>query len=204
MALDPPLHLDDHDRMRAVSHPARWRMLQELWAGRTLTSTAAAELVDLSPSAMSYHLRRLAALGLVEQTPSADGRERPWRATTDGLSMTGQPDPALGGLMMQNFSADVSRALATPPPAEGDPRPWPASFGHRRVRMTRAEAKELSTRLTALLAEAEAAGAARAEAPQDPAPEDEPVFRYDLFWATAAADGEAGEVQPDPRRADRS
>ena len=109
------------DRMRAVSHPARWRVLQELWSGRTLTSTDAAGLVGLSPSAMSYHLRRLAALGLVEQTPSADGRQRPWRATTDGLNMTGQPDAALGGLMMQNFGADISRALATPPPTGEDP-----------------------------------------------------------------------------------
>lgn len=182
--------------MRAVSHPARWRVLQELWSGRTLTSTDAAGLVGLSPSAMSYHLRRLAALGLVEQTPSADGRQRPWRATTDGLNMTGQPDAALGGLMMQNFGADISRALATPPPTGEDPRPWPANFAHRRVRMTRAESKALHARVSAVIAEAEAAGAARAETGDEAEAAGEPVFRYDVFWAAAA--GQYGRSNATP------
>src|SRR5699024_7483038 len=176
MVLDPPPLLDDHDRMRAVSHPARWRVLQELWNGSTLTSTEAAELAGLSPSAMSYHLRRLAALGLVEQAPSADGRERPWRATTEGLNMTGQPDDALGGMMMQNFAADIGRALATPPPTEGDPRPWPANFAHRRVRMTRTESKALYARISAVIAEAEAAGTARAAAGDEAEQAAEPVY----------------------------
>jgi hypothetical protein len=111
------------------------------------------------------------------------------------MQMTGQPDAALGGLMMQNIGADIDRALATPPPAEGDPRPWPANFGHRRPRMTRAEAKELHARIQALLAEVEAAGAARAESGDEAAEAGAPVFRYDVFWVAAAAeeDAPAGE-----------
>lgn len=188
MALDPPPLLDDHDRMRAVSHPARWRVLQELWNGNTLTSTDAAALVGLSPSAMSYHLRRLAALGLVEQAPSTDGRQRPWRASTDGLQMSGQPDAALGGTMMQNFAADISRALAIPAPPEGDPRPWPANFGHRRVRMTRAESKALYSELSAMIRRLEEAGAGRAERGEEETEAGEPVYRYDVFWAAAASE----------------
>lgn len=188
MSLDPPPLLDDHDRMRAVSHPARWRVLQELWNGSTLTSTEAAALVGLSPSAMSYHLRRLAALGLVEQASSADGRRRPWRASTDGLQMTGQPDAALGGMMMQNFAADIHRALAIAPPPEGDPRPWPANFGHRRVRMTRAESKALYAEVSALIGRLEEAGALRAERGEEEAEAGEPVYRYDVFWAAAASE----------------
>lgn len=190
MSLDPPPLLDDHDRMRAVSHPARWRVLQELWNGSTLTSTEAAALVGLSPSAMSYHLRRLAALGLVEQVSSADGRRRPWRASTDGLQMTGQPDAALGGTMMQNFAADITRALAIAAPPEGDPRPWPANFGHRRVRMTRAESKALYAEVSALIGRLEEAGALRAERGEEEAEAGEPVYRYDVFWAAAASEGE--------------
>lgn len=188
MALDPPPLLDDHERMRAVSHPARWRVLQELWNGDTLTSTDAAELVGLSPSAMSYHLRRLAALGLVEQAPSADGRERPWRASTEGLNMTGQPDASLGGMMMQNFAADIGRALATPPPPEGDPRPWPANFAHRRVRMTRAESKALYARISEVFAEVEAAGTAREAVGDEAEQAGEPVHRFDIFFTAAAAE----------------
>lgn len=187
MASDPPPLLDDHDRMRAVSHPARWRVLQELWNGSILTSTEAAELVGLSPSAMSYHLRRLAALGLVEQSPSADGRERPWRARTEGIMMTGQPDDALGGMMMQNFAADIGRALATPPPPEGDARPWPANFAHRRVRMTRAESKALHARISAVIAEVEQDGADREQRGHEAEEAGGPVHRYDVFFAAAAA-----------------
>ncbi|MFC0673271.1 ArsR/SmtB family transcription factor [Brachybacterium hainanense] len=196
MALDPPPLLDDHERMRAVSHPARWRVLQELWDGHTLTSTDAAKLVGLTPSAMSYHLRRLAALGLVEQASSDDGRARPWRASTDGLSMTGQPDATLGGMMMQNFAADIGRTLATPPPSEGDPRPWPANFTHRRVRMSRAEAKALHARICALLEEVEAAGQARFERGEEADGEGLPVYRYDTFWASGAA---AEDAPGEPR-----
>lgn len=198
MAPDPPPLLDDHDRMRAVSHPARWRVLQELWNGSVLTSTDAAELVGLSPSAMSYHLRRLAALGLVEQSPSADGRERPWRASTEGLNMTGQPDDSLGGTMMQNFAADIGRALATPPPPAGDARPWPANFAHRRVRMTRAESKALYARIGALIAEVEQDGAARAQRGEEAEEAGEPVYRYDVFFAAAAAE-EGRSEETDPR-----
>lgn len=174
--------------MRAVSHPARWRVLQELWNGSTLTSTEAAALVGLSPSAMSYHLRRLGALGLVEQASSADGRRRPWRASTDGLEMTGQPDAALGGMMMQNFAADIHRALAIAPPTEGDPRPWPANFGHRRVRMTRAESKALYAEVSALIGRLEEAGALRVERGEEEAEAGEPVYRYDVLWAAAASE----------------
>lgn len=196
MALDPPPLLDDHERMRAVSHPARWRVLQELWDGRTLTSTEAAQLAGLTPSAMSYHLRRLAALGLVEQAPSADGRERPWRASTDGLSMTGQPDAVLGGMMMQNFAADIGRTLATPPPPEGDPRPWPANFAHRRVRMSRAESKALNGRIAELLSEIEAAGQERFDRGEDTDDDGLPVYRYDVFWSAGAAPDSTAEDRP--------
>lgn len=197
-----PAHLDDLERMRVVSHPARWRVLQELWSGTALTSTEAAALVGLTPSAMSYHLRRLAKLGLVEQAESADGRERPWRASTDGMRMTGQPDDALGGTMMQNLRADVERTLAVPPPVDGDPRPWPANFGHRRLRLTRAEAKDLHARFQALVDEVEASVAsagrdgtapgvgAMPDAETDPdaavAPDAAPDYLYDVFWIAGA------------------
>ncbi|MGY5766046.1 ArsR/SmtB family transcription factor [Brachybacterium sp. DNPG3] len=197
--MDPqPARLDDLERMRVVSHPARWRVLQELWSGRSLTSTDAASLVGLTPSAMSYHLRRLAKLGLVEQADSADGRERPWRASTDGMRMTGQPDAAVGGTMMQNLRTDLDRALSVPPPPEGDPRPWPAGFSHRGLRLTRAAAKELHTRIDALIEQArDADSAADSSTPDSPVTDspatgssatDSPaeVFDYEVFWVSAA------------------
>ncbi|MFG1996507.1 ArsR/SmtB family transcription factor [Actinoplanes sp. NPDC048988] len=64
--------------------------------GAAITATEDAELVGLSPSATSYHLRELAKYKLVEQAPSrGDGRERVWRSTGTGLRIdTEGADPA--------------------------------------------------------------------------------------------------------------
>ncbi|GAB3921349.1 hypothetical protein GCM10027613_28640 [Microlunatus endophyticus] len=113
--------LSDLAQMRAVSHPARWRVLEEMWAGRVLTATEAAEVVGLTPSAMSYHLQQLARLGLVERDESADGREHPWKASTDGVFMTTRPDDPLGRTMMQNLSRSIDRLVLSAPPVDGDP-----------------------------------------------------------------------------------
>lgn len=187
-----PSTIEDRDRMRVVSHPARWRVLNELLAGHTLTGTQAAELVGLTPSAMSYHLRRLAKLGLVEQVASDDGRERPWHASTDGMRMTAQPDASLGGSMMSNIQADVGRLLTTAPPAADDRRPWPAAFTHRTLRMSRAEAKQLHQRIEELIEKH-----APATEGVENASGDEETFTYEVFWIQGI---EEGGAETTPRR----
>jgi DNA-binding transcriptional ArsR family regulator len=73
--------LTDPRAIRALAHPARLAVIDELYAGREMTATECAEIAGLSPSAMSYHLRSLERYGIVERADSAaDGRERPWRA----------------------------------------------------------------------------------------------------------------------------
>lgn len=80
--------LTDPRAIKALAHPARLAVMDELFAGRQLTATECAEIAGLSPSAMSYHLRALEKWGIVERAEaSGDGRERPWRATGDGLSI---------------------------------------------------------------------------------------------------------------------
>lgn len=143
------------EQMRAVNHPARWRVLEELWNGRVLTATAASELVGLTPSAMSYHLQHLARLGLIERDSSGDGRERPWRAISDGVSMTTQPDDELGTTMMRNLLASVGRLLTTPPPGPGESRSWPPAFTQTRLRLTPAQVKELHRRVQDVIADFE-------------------------------------------------
>jgi DNA-binding transcriptional ArsR family regulator len=77
----PPVELTDPRAIRALAHPARLAVIDELYAGREMTATECAEVAGLSPSAMSYHLRSLEKYGIVERADSAaDGRERPWRA----------------------------------------------------------------------------------------------------------------------------
>jgi DNA-binding transcriptional ArsR family regulator len=85
----PPIVLQDSQSIKALTHPARLAVIEELFAGREMTATECAEVAGLSPSAMSYHMRALERVGIVERAePSGDGRERPWRAAGSKLTMT--------------------------------------------------------------------------------------------------------------------
>ena len=71
------LELSDPQMMRAMAHPARLSIMDYFLSGETGTATELAEVVGLSPSATSYHLRALARYGLVEEAPSrGDARDR--------------------------------------------------------------------------------------------------------------------------------
>jgi DNA-binding transcriptional ArsR family regulator len=83
--------LNDPRAIRALAHPARQRIIDELYGGRVLTATECADLVGLTPSAVSYHLRALAKWGILERSePTEDGRERPWRAPASSLIISSQ------------------------------------------------------------------------------------------------------------------
>jgi len=86
--------ITDPKVMRALAHPARIAIVEHLQStGDAVSATQCAGLVELSPSATSYHLRELAKVGLVEEAPSrGDGRERLWRSTTAGLSVDADLD----------------------------------------------------------------------------------------------------------------
>jgi DNA-binding transcriptional ArsR family regulator len=89
--------LTDPQVMRAMSHPARLEIMEYLNStGASVTATECAEIVGMSPSAISYHLRELAKVGLVEQAPSrGDGRERVWRSPIHSYNvpMNADADP---------------------------------------------------------------------------------------------------------------
>lgn len=80
--------LTDPAVLRALANPARLRMLDVLAREGGATATDCAEVVGLSPSSCSWHLRQLAVAGLVHDADrpdagkGADGRERRWVATT--------------------------------------------------------------------------------------------------------------------------
>jgi DNA-binding transcriptional ArsR family regulator len=80
--------LTDPRAIKALAHPARLAVIDELFAGRELTATECAQIAGLSPSAMSYHLRALEKWGIVESAAASnDGRERPWRAAGERLTI---------------------------------------------------------------------------------------------------------------------
>ncbi len=104
-----PVKLTDPKSIRALAHPARLAVIEELYSGRELTATECAEIAGLSPSAMSYHLRSLERAGIVERAEqSGDGRERPWRAAGSYLQVESDSDvaeaSALGAIVLSRLS----------------------------------------------------------------------------------------------------
>jgi DNA-binding transcriptional ArsR family regulator len=90
---EPRLQVSDPQVMRALAHPARLAIMDYFFAGNTGTATDLAEVVRLSPSATSYHLRALARSGLVEEAPGrGDARERVWQTRVRGLMVEAGPD----------------------------------------------------------------------------------------------------------------
>jgi DNA-binding transcriptional ArsR family regulator len=81
------LELTDPRVIRALAHPARTQILSHLMDAGPSTATECAEVVGESPSACSYHLRRLAEFGFVQETHSDDGRERRWQAVATGYGV---------------------------------------------------------------------------------------------------------------------
>jgi DNA-binding transcriptional ArsR family regulator len=153
--------LEDPRALRALAHPARQRLLNELFGGRVLTATEAADLVDLSPSAVSHHLRVLERWGLARRAPgSRDGRERPWQGTARTLRLRPTKGPASDAAMhsvmsvlIGEFSEQLDAFMAQ---AENDP--WKDSYqGLSRGEMwlTHSESKDLATRMQALIDEFE-------------------------------------------------
>ena len=107
--------LDDPRALRAIAHPARHRVMTELYTGRTLTATQAAEMCAETPSAMSYHLRQLEKWGIVVRDEAgSDARERPWRAAGSRLRLApaAAGDPAAVAAVVDTFFADLQRSFA--------------------------------------------------------------------------------------------
>ncbi len=91
--VDPPprswtsLRLDP-EAIRTLAHPLRSRLLTALRESGPATATVLAGQLATNTGATSYHLRKLAAVGLVEETDQGRGRERWWQASTQMHSWT--------------------------------------------------------------------------------------------------------------------
>jgi DNA-binding transcriptional ArsR family regulator len=81
------LHLDAR-AVKVLAHPLRSRLLGALRSGGPATATALAERLGTNTGATSYHLRKLASVGIVDETGEGHGRERWWRASTDMHTFT--------------------------------------------------------------------------------------------------------------------
>lgn len=74
--------------LKAFAHPLRLKIYGTLRVTGPTTASQVAAQVDEAVSLVSYHLRKLAEHGLIEEAgaQSGDARERWWRAAQDNLS----------------------------------------------------------------------------------------------------------------------
>ncbi len=100
----------DAAAIQALAHPVRMDVLGYLMSAGPATASACARAVGDSPSNCSYHLRVLARHGLVEPEPSADARERPWRATITGYDI--DPEDAAPAKALAEASLELDHQLA--------------------------------------------------------------------------------------------
>jgi DNA-binding transcriptional ArsR family regulator len=71
--------------LTALAHPVRLGIIEMLSLHGPLTATDLADLLDESPANCSWHLRKLAEHGIVEEAPKGPGRRRPWQMSETGL-----------------------------------------------------------------------------------------------------------------------
>jgi DNA-binding transcriptional ArsR family regulator len=100
----------DSRAMRVLAHPLRSRLVSELRLHGAANATELAERLGTNTGATSYHLRKLAEVNLVVETPEGTGKQRFWAAAQDAHSWTNtghadDPDAraAAGWLRQQGF-----------------------------------------------------------------------------------------------------
>jgi DNA-binding transcriptional ArsR family regulator len=89
----PMRKITDPRVLRAMAHPVRLRLINDLVLYGPATATELAERVNESPANCSWHLRQLAKIGIIEEATDlpSKGRNRPWRWVPVG-NRWGDPD----------------------------------------------------------------------------------------------------------------
>ncbi|MFC6286669.1 ArsR/SmtB family transcription factor [Nocardioides sp. GCM10027113] len=120
-------HLRDPRELAALAHPVRVGILELLAIHGPLTATALGDFLDENPANCSWHLRKLAEHGFVEEAGGGHGRQRPWRTVHLGFNWGDEDtDPstrptadALSRMMLERwldrFYASLTRAAAEEP-----------------------------------------------------------------------------------------
>ncbi|MET8813277.1 helix-turn-helix domain-containing protein [Streptomyces sp. NPDC004549] len=155
------LPITDVGTLKALAHPLRLRLYRALCVADRATASHLADQVDEAVSLVSYHLRKLAEHGLIEEAAaqSADGRERWWQPASDGVSVRDRdfrdaPEKAAAHIaatrLFHEQRADLYRRYLD------ERATWSAEWNaaapdsESLLRLTAAELDELRAELTAL------------------------------------------------------
>ena len=163
----------DATALRVLAHPLRSRLLSQLRLHGPATATELAEQLATNTGATSYHLRRLADVGLVADTGTGTGKRRIWAATTHGHEW--QPSDFAGdqeaeaslAWLTRHYQSTLTERLDSW--ADASPR-WPAAWrdtlgaGDDSVTVTADQAKAMWSEIEAVVARYRDAGAGHEDA----------------------------------------
>ncbi|MGY1742740.1 MULTISPECIES: helix-turn-helix domain-containing protein [unclassified Blastococcus] len=157
---EPAVDVSDPRVLRALSHPLRSGLLSLLRLEGPSTATRLGRRLGESSGATSYHLRQLAAFGLVEEVLGGDGRERWWRAvhrstrwSSEGLADAGGAEVV--GELTQHLLRQQTRVLAALAGEHDDlseEERATVSLNDWALRLSPARARELTEELNGVLA----------------------------------------------------
>ncbi|GAB3073738.1 helix-turn-helix domain-containing protein [Intrasporangium mesophilum] len=91
-----PRRLATSNELRALSHPLRLDILEQLTLRGPMTASDLGAALGETPANCSWHLRKLAEHGFVEETGDGLGRRRPWRVSRVGLTWDETADDSPG------------------------------------------------------------------------------------------------------------
>jgi DNA-binding transcriptional ArsR family regulator len=150
--------------MRALAHPVRLAILTRLQAEGPSTATRLSETVGASPSVTSWHLRQLAAHGLVRDASDAGalrdhGRERWWEAVSRGFRFAAEvgEDGLEAARALERVMESVDGDIVGRWRHEDEPRLEPswrrlAGRANTRIVVTPTELEEIETAIERVLA----------------------------------------------------
>jgi hypothetical protein len=101
---------DEHNRitdpkaLRALAHPVRWKLLEIIGREGTATATQCAQETGESVANCSYHLNLLAKYRYVEKAEGGQGREKPWRLSSQNQNISSVGMDTEGVLAVQAAS----------------------------------------------------------------------------------------------------
>ena len=145
--------------LRAIAHPMRNRILNEMSATGPTRAADIAQDLGIPANQASFHLRQLAKYGLVEEAVGAgrDKRDRVWKLVAeDGISLTMQDfEDSPGGkaavtVFRRNASAwahTIVDAAYSPDHVEDTIQ----TITEQSIRLTKAEAEELAGEIDLIL-----------------------------------------------------
>ncbi|WP_310963859.1 helix-turn-helix domain-containing protein [Nocardioides terrisoli] len=152
--------LTDPRALRALAHPVRIAIIEQLTVHGALTASQVSERIEESPANCSWHLRKLAEHGFVEEAHGGTGRQRPWQVSHLGVSWNDFDGPAelavAGEALSQVLVArEVDRLYDARRRLRDDAADWQqsADVTQSAAWLTAAELRELNDAVRTLLME---------------------------------------------------